>query len=158
MKKKAKKKKIRHEIQTEYLGKVYGKEFLTLVPQVVKKLRAIKKEHPFDAIAFTGSSGAALAYPLSFLLKMPLIHVRKSNDNFHYSRLIEGTISSKRYIIVDDFIETGKSIKRIIKSINQELKKSKAKPAAICLYSECSSKSIFNYYGRKIPIFTVKNK
>ena len=158
MKKMPKKKTIRHEIQTEYLGKVYGKEFLSLVPQVVKKLRAIKRKHPFDAIAFTGSSGAALAYPLSYLMKIPLIHVRKADDSHYSGGLIEGTISSKRYVIIDDFIESGKTVKRIIKNINKELKKSGAKPAAICLYSEWSSKNQFNYYGNKIPIFTVKNK
>ncbi len=155
MKKTTKKKTIRHEIQTDYLGKVYGKEFLTLVPKVVKKLRAIKRKHPFDAIAFTGSSGAALAYPLSYLMKMPLIHVRKDDDSHYSSGLIEGTISSKRYVIVDDFIESGNTIKRIIKTINKELKKSGAKPAAICLYSDYVVKPFFKYYGTQVPVFKV---
>lgn len=148
--KKAVAKKIVHKIKSEYLGRVYGKQFLKLVPLAIKELRAIKKIHPFDAIAFTGSSGAALAYPLSYLMKMPLIHVRKGSS--HYSRgKIEGTVSSKRYIIIDDFIETGASIKRIIKAINYEL--DRAIPVAICLYGS-SSYSAFTFNKKEIPVFS----
>jgi orotate phosphoribosyltransferase len=151
--KKTVRKKIRHEIQTDYLGKVYGKQFLKLVPLVVKKLRTIKRRHPFDAIAFTGSSGAALAYPLSYLLKLPLIHVRKETSHYSGGK-IEGTISSKRYVIVDDFIETGASIKRVVKAIDSEL--DEAKPVAILLYSSSSAhRGGFDYGKRNIPIFTV---
>jgi len=142
---------IRHEIRTDYLGKVYGKEFLKLVPKAAKKLRAIKRKHPFDAIAFTGSSGAALAYPLSYLLKMPLIHVRKGSS--HYSGKIEGTISSKKYIIIDDFIDTGKTLLKVMKTIDEALEK-KAKPVAICLYSS-GRESDFSFNKKKIPVFTV---
>jgi adenine/guanine phosphoribosyltransferase-like PRPP-binding protein len=123
--------KIVHKIQSEYLGKVYGKQFLKLVPLAVKRLRAIKKKHPFDAIAFRGSSGAALAFPLSYFLKLPLIHVRKGESHYG-SGTIEGTISSKRYIIVDDFIDRGTTVKKIVSEIKKNIG---AKPVAIFLYS-----------------------
>jgi adenine/guanine phosphoribosyltransferase-like PRPP-binding protein len=152
-KKKTKKKIIRHEIQTEYLGSVYGKEFLKLVPKAVKKLRSIKRKYPFDAIAFTGSSGAALAYPLSYLLKMPLIHVRKGNSHYGMGK-IEGTISSKHYIIVDDFIETGSTIKRIIKNISAE---TNAKPIGILLYSSGMNND-FVYQTQELPVFTLPRR
>lgn len=125
-------KKIQHKIETDYLGKIYGGEFLKLVPKAVKRLRAYRKKNPFDAIAFTGSSGAGLAFPLSYFLKVPLIHVRKKDKN-HYGEAIEGTISSKRYLIVDDFIESGNSIRRIIKSINSNYEH-QAIPVGIFLY------------------------
>src|SRR5258706_474101 len=152
MKKKASKKKpqkIQHKIQTDYLGKVYSMEFLKLVPKAVKKIRAIKRKHPFDAIAFTGSSGAALAFPLSYLLKLPLIHVRKGKSHYGGGQ-IEGTISSKRYLIIDDFIETGASIRRVIKAVNSEL--DDAKPVAICLYSGAKYAASAKY--NDIPLFS----
>lgn len=144
----AKRKKIVHKIQSEYLGKVYGKQFLKLVPLAVKKLRAIKKKYPFDAIAFRGSSGAALAFPLSYFLKLPLIHVRKGES--HYSGTIEGTISSKRYIIVDDFIDRGTTVKKIISEIKKNIG---AKPVAICLYSAGTYRN--NAMYNDIPLFSV---
>jgi adenine/guanine phosphoribosyltransferase-like PRPP-binding protein len=133
---------------------VYGKEFLKLVPRTVKKIRAIRRKYPFDAIAFTGSSGAALAYPLSYLLKLPLIHVRKGSSHYSGGK-IEGTISSKRYLIIDDFIETGASIRRLIKAVSSEL--DAATPVAICLYSS-NRMADFDYKDQEIPVFTVSGR
>jgi orotate phosphoribosyltransferase len=152
MKKKAE--KIRHKIQTDYLEKVYSKQFLKLVPRAVKKLQSIMRKHPFDAIAFTGSSGAALAYPLSYFLKIPLIHVRKGASHYGGGK-IEGTISSKRYVIIDDFIETGASIRRVIRTVNSELEG--AKPVAICLYSSTRTDG-FDNKGKYIPVFTITTR
>ncbi len=118
-KKKRKSTRIRHQIQSDYLGRVYGKGFLKLVPAAVAKLRTFRRKHPFDALAFTGSSGAAIAFPLSYFLKVPLIHVRK-NDKNHYGMPIEGTLSSKRYVIVDDFIASGSTVRKIIKTVKKE--------------------------------------
>lgn len=150
MKKKTSKKKIVHQIQSEYLGKVYGKQFLKLVPAAVKQLRAVKKKYPFDAIAFRGSSGAALAFPLSYFLKVPLIHVRKGNSHYG-SGTIEGTISSERYIIIDDFIDSGATIKKIIREVKKEMD---AKPVAICLYA--SSKYSATARFENIPLISIQ--
>lgn|SRR5574337_429355 len=151
-KKPAKKKRapsIKHEIQTEYLSKVYSKQFVELVPKVAKTLRAIKRKLKFDAIAFRGSSGAALAFPMSYLLKIPLIHVRKGAS--HYTGgPIEGTISSQKYLIIDDFIDRGNTVRTIIKTIKKEMN---AKPVAICLYSAGKYSKRARYEG--VPIFSV---
>lgn len=153
MKKNAPKKKcpkIQHQIRSEYLGKVYGKQFLKLVPAAVKKLRAIKRKYPFDAIAFRGSSGAALAFPLSYFLKLPLIHVRKGNSHYG-SGAIEGTISSKKYVIIDDFIDSGATVKKIIREVSKEMD---AKPAAICLYASGQYAATAKFEG--IPLISIK--
>jgi adenine/guanine phosphoribosyltransferase-like PRPP-binding protein len=138
--------KITHSIQTNYLDKVYSKQFLDLVPEAIKIITAYRKKHPFDAIAFTGSSGAAIAFPLSFFLKLPLIHIRKDDKN-HYGKPIEGTISSKKYLIVDDLIASGATIRNIVKTINKEYKH-KAKPVGIYLYDSDRNFPAFD----KIPI------
>ena len=147
--KKAAAKKLVHKIKSEYLGKVYGKQFLKLVPLAAKKLRALRKIHPFDAIAFRGSSGAALAFPLSYLLKIPLIHVRKGAS--HYAGgTIEGTISSKRYIIIDDLIDRGTTVKKIISEIKKNIG---AKPVAICLYSGGTYSGTAEFEG--VPLYSI---
>lgn len=145
MKKTASKKKkvVRHKIRTDYLGRVYGQSFLKLVPKAVLKLKEFQKKNPFDAIAFTGSSGAALAFPLSYLLKVPLIHVRKKDKNHYYGGHIEGTISSRRYIIVDDFIESGTTVYKIINTI-KKVYTHPAEVVGICLYDSRSHKSSFD--------------
>lgn len=125
-------KKIKHKIQTSYLATVYSSQFLEWVPKFIKIVKAFRRRHPFDSIAFRGSSGAAMAYILSYELKIPLIHVKK-NDGSHNNREIEGTISSKRYLIVDDTIASGHTISTIIGTINKNYRH-KAKAVGIALY------------------------
>lgn len=149
-KKPVKRQKIQHEIQTEYLSKVYGAYYLSLVPAAVKTLRALKKKYKFDAIAFRGSSGAALAFPLSYFLKVPLIHVRKGKSHYGGGP-IEGTISSQRYVIVDDFVDSGRTVKTIVREIKKEMD---AKPVAICLYAGGNYSASAEFDG--IPLVSIK--
>lgn len=121
-----------------------------MVPQAVKEVRRLRRELGFDSIAFTGSSGAALAFPLSYLLKIPLVHVRKGRSHYG-SGEIEGTISTKKYLIVDDFIDRGNTVKRIIKKIEDELG-DQAKPVGIYLYA-ADGFTGFSYKGKNIPIY-----
>lgn len=107
MKKKIKKKKFEHVISTDYLGKVYRvTDYIKIINKMVTAIRKFQKRHKFDAIAFTGTSGASMAYPLSLRLKLPLICVRK-NDRNHFGYPIEGCVTADNYIIVDDFISDG---------------------------------------------------
>lgn len=109
-------------IQTSYLQKIYRTDqFIKTVKLAATKIRKFRRKVKFDAIAFTGSSGAGLAYPLSYILGIPLICVRKTPSNSHYRIRLEGCVAAGRYIIVDDFIESGRtidSIRRAIKSKN----------------------------------------
>lgn len=103
-------------VETDYLYTVYSPHrYKNLIKETVKKIKAFQKKNPFDAIAFRGSSGAALAFPLADKLNVGLIHIRK--DKSHYRGIYEGVSNIKSYIIVDDVIETGKTIKKIIKHV-----------------------------------------
>lgn len=155
MKKKVSKNKptpMKHKIRTDYLGEVYSKKYLKVLPQAVKEVRSLRRKLGFDAIAFTGSSGAALAFPLSFLLELPLIHVRKGRSHY-YGGAIEGTISSKRYLIVDDFIESGSTIRRIIRKIDSALN-NQAQPVGVYLYVNDNREDEFVYKTKTIPVYT----
>jgi adenine/guanine phosphoribosyltransferase-like PRPP-binding protein len=129
------KSKVQPKIKTDYLNGIYNnKMFVKMITQAAVVIKDFKKKHPFNAIAFTGTSGAAIAYPLSFLLKVPLICVRKSSKDNHYGSLVEGYTSAKRYLIVDDFIETGRTIKKITQAIDRETDK-QSKLVGIFLYN-----------------------
>lgn len=98
-------------------------------PKALKKLmikadnkftKLIKKEQ-IQAIAFSGSSGAALAFPLALKHELPVIYVRKAGEKSHgYNVEFNGTGSGLRYIIVDDFIDTGSTVERIYKKVQKE--------------------------------------
>ena len=142
----------RHEftfVNTQYLYPIYSlPSFIVTVDRTVSIISEFKEKNDFDAIVFSGYSGSALAFCLSYLLRVPIVCVRKENESSHCSLICEG-ICPKKYIIVDDFIDQGKTIKRIKKEINNEylarftnvlskteLKNNKPKLLSIFLYSD----------------------
>jgi len=89
------------------------------IEKAVESLQEVDKTTPFDAIAFTGMSGAAMAFPLAIKLEKDLIMVRKPSSSSHSDYDVEGQNQSKNYIIVDDFPETGATKKRIIAAVEK---------------------------------------
>lgn len=143
----AKKKAI--QIKTQYLDSIYGGHFPEVVPALAKKLKSLRKKLPFDALAITGTSGMGMGFIMSYLLKIPVINVRKKSPS-HYRSPIEGAINAKRYLILDDFMETGATVDKIRKTIRQELK-GKSKAVGIFLYD---SYRIAKYKG--LPVYTLR--
>jgi adenine/guanine phosphoribosyltransferase-like PRPP-binding protein len=136
-------------IQSTYLQKVYQvNRFVKIIDKAADLAKRIKRIHKYDTIAFSGSSGAALAYVLSAQMKMPLIHIRK-DDGYHpiSDSKFEGNACVKKYVIVDDFIESGSTISYIRSTIKKVAPK--AKCAAIMLYAQASPISDV----RKVPIY-----
>jgi adenine/guanine phosphoribosyltransferase-like PRPP-binding protein len=85
-------------------------EYAAKVPQAI----ALLNQYDFDAFAFRGMSGALLAAPLAFILGKERILCRKQGENNHSGHAVEGYKASKRYIIVDDGIDSGATVSRII--------------------------------------------
>lgn len=130
----------KHEgVKTSYLHRVYHvPSFIKTFDSALKVAKQLAHSHPFDAIAFTGTSGAAYAYPLSYHLQIPLLCIRKSETNNHYGQLLEGAVEAKRYLIVDDWVATGKTINRIVSTIRSS--NYSAEFAAALLYDMEDSK------------------
>jgi adenine/guanine phosphoribosyltransferase-like PRPP-binding protein len=84
-----------------------------LIPEVKKVLKGVK----FEAVAFRGNSGALMAPIVALHLKKTLIMVRKTTEGSHSYKLVEGDKAAKRYIIVDDCIDTGKTARVIQREI-----------------------------------------
>lgn len=112
-------------IDSDYLHCVFEpKLFKHTVQRTVTALKKLQKnpKTKFDAIAFRGVSGSALAFVCAHALNVPMICVRKGG-NHHSILKVEGSYSSKKYVIIDDIIDTGKTIRAIVQSINIAYKK-----------------------------------
>ena len=98
--------------------------------------RSVKKSGlEFDSIAFRGMSGALLAPTVASLLEKPLLLVRKGKTSRHSKRSVEGYIGKGcSYIIIDDFIFSGETVKEIQQEINDE-----------CDDTECVGIFLYNY-------------
>lgn len=147
---------------TAYLDSIYQSplQYKRLIDKIADQLMALKKKKSFGALAFRGTSGAALAYPLSAQLNIPIICVRKPTEVSHGYK-IEGTQRNvRKYVIIDDFMESGKTIKAILKEIDKKsdwTNDGKAECVGIILYNVRYDgrwdKAFITYKKKKIPIY-----
>lgn len=97
---------------SDYLHNVMRPEKLKATAD---KCTAVLAKYEYDAIAFRGMSGALIAPVLSFLTGKPLLMVRKpkSVEDGHSFYRVEGYSAAKHYVIVDDLISSGDTIRQI---------------------------------------------
>lgn len=147
-------------IKTGYLREVYYKDvFNKKIKQCYNILKEFGKKNKFDTILFTGNSGAAFAYPLSLSLKKHLLCLRKGRS--HFGTGFEGNFDVKKYIIVDDFVESGNTVDRLLTKTSKTFKLSNC--VGILLYcgnqsGVCQGYSYYDYHykniNKQIPIIT----
>lgn len=136
-------------IQTSYLRSVYEDGlFKRTVDKAIEEAKVLFDKHQFDTIAFSGMSGAAMAYVLAYQMNLQLICVRKGTDGSHFHRawpfnqnghVCEGNLDTKRYLIVDDFITSGNTLSYIVGSLLKEAPG--AKCVAILMYAQSQSRN-----------------
>lgn len=93
---------------------------------------AALKALDFEAIAFSGMSGALIAPSVAIALNKPLLLVRKPTDDSHASGdakhgcfkankfgFVEGATDASKYIIIDDFMSSGNTLIRIKSAIDE---------------------------------------
>ncbi len=142
------------------------RELKATVNRVVKNLKNLKKKLKFNAIAFRGASGAGVAFPVSAITGIPVIYVRKKNESTHGCGVEGPDTPVRRYIILDDFVDSGKTVKAIIKEITKQpvgevwnrqgeiVNEVHPECVGVCLYDYTSGPTI--WVGKKnIPIYDV---
>ncbi len=108
------------KVKPEYLDTTYlrplftPKVFKTLVREMVTVIKQSGLKP--DAIAFTGSSGTMIAPTVAANLGIYSLLIRKPSEKAHSLYRIEGMgrgLSSKTYIILDDLICSGETVRNI---------------------------------------------
>ena len=95
--------------------------------------------HTFDSIVCCGTSGLLVAPQIAEILDKPIVVVRK--DQKCYSDFFVEGVAPNRYIIVDDFICTGNTIRYIMDSISED------SPSSRCYGVYCYMGEECNYRG-----------
>ena len=77
------------------------------------------RETGADTVVVQGTSGVSIGFAALMLHDFPLVMVRKPDENSHGSP-VEGPQHHevKRYIILDDFVDTGETVRRIAAKLN----------------------------------------
>lgn len=104
----------------------------------------------YDAIACCGTSGLMIVPQIAELLTKNIIVVRK--DLKGYSKFyVEGPYT-KKYIIIDDLICSGDTIKHILTSINRESSRSKCMGVYSYIKDECAYRNHPEYCKKDLNI------
>jgi adenine/guanine phosphoribosyltransferase-like PRPP-binding protein len=126
------------DIRSSYLSPIFNPDSLKItVDSLVRQTILLKEKYGFDTIVFSGTSGTSMGFLLSHLLDIPVLCIRKKNDSSHYSNWrgpLEGNIGLERYLIVDDFISSGDTVRYIMDEIHREVPK--AKCVALLMYTQ----------------------
>lgn len=142
-------------VNSGYLSPVMTPEGLSsAIAYVCDLIRRAGITDKFDAIAFRGVSGSMVA-PLvcQQLGKFPII-VRKDTDGSHSSDTVEGYAGCRysvdeggwprheympfRYIIVDDFIDSGKTVRAIVDEMGERVNCGASKLIGVVLWGRQS--------------------
>lgn len=131
----------------EYLGPLSDPlEFKKSINKAVRKLSKVKDE--FDAIALIGCSGYFGA-PLALRLQKPLILVRKEDDaKKKCNRHIESSKLYTKYLFVDDLIDCGTTITRVINQISKDFPSSEC--VGVYLYNPNYGNGRTSYIANKL--------
>lgn len=105
---------------SDYLGRVLNHESFGRTIEVLAKLLEPHSDK-FDTIVFRGMSGALVGPALAHALKKDMLLVRKPEEkNYSHSAYpAEGNYELEKYIIVDDLIASGKTIRQTIETVSK---------------------------------------
>ena len=104
---------------------------------IIKAVWCLRKiQDSFDSIACCGVSGLMVVPQISEILNKNIIVVRK--DEQRYSEFFIEGVAPARYVVVDDLICSGNTLKHIIGSIHDDTPRAKCIGAYFYLDEECS--------------------
>lgn len=125
------------------------------VRKVVKEIR--RQNIWFDTIVFSGYSGSLIAPSVAMLLEKHMAFVRRETHHNHSGQKVETSGADiESFIIIDDIIEKGNTIKRIIDGIKNYAWYPDAKCVGVFLYDGGGSDRVVKELRAKgIPIFVL---
>jgi len=115
-----------------------------IIIKAVCDLRKIKDD--FDSIACCGTSGLMVVPQIAELLNKNILLVRKKNDKCYSNFAIEG-VKPFRYIILDDLICSGDTVRHIRRSIEDEYNRTKCVGLYCYMPEECA------YTSKNLKLF-----
>jgi adenine/guanine phosphoribosyltransferase-like PRPP-binding protein len=105
-----------------------------IIIKAVCDLRKITKD--FDSIACCGVSGLMVVPQIAEILNKNILVVRK--DERRYSDFTTEGVAPFRYVVIDDLICSGKTIKHITDTIKEEYPRARALGVYCYLPEECA--------------------
>jgi len=119
-----------------------------IIMKAYSDLRNIKN---IDSIACCGVSGLLIVPQIAELLNKNIIIIRKKDESAYSEFKVEGT-PARNYIIIDDLICSGDTIRHILKNIKEETPRAKCKGVYCYLPDECAYRRHPEYCNKDLGI------
>jgi len=104
---------------------------------IIKAICSLRKiEKDFDSIACCGVSGLMVVPQIAEILNKNIIVVRKGEQR--YSEFFIEGVAPSNYVIVDDLICSGSTVKSIINNIHDDVPRAKCIGAYFYMGEECA--------------------
>ena len=95
-------------------------EVYALVIEAYREMAERIGEKNFDVIAGVATAGVTISSPLAFLMKKPMVYVRKEEKERGLGRQVEGaTRPGQKVLVIDDLVTTGDSIISAVKALKK---------------------------------------
>jgi hypoxanthine phosphoribosyltransferase len=107
------------DIISDYLDKVFE---LASRERCLRQAQRILRGVTFDTVVVRGVSGLMFGSMLAYVMRKGVVVIRKKGESTHSSKIVEGAMPDphERWLIVDDFLCTGETIRTIIMEMNYE--------------------------------------
>lgn len=109
-------------VHPAYTSPVFSADFQKTVDKTINKLNQMKALHNFDAIAGTGFSSIPLIGAVSAITGIKMLLARKPNDKTHDNHKVNGYLGCERYVVIDDLIDSGATLKGIYNAVEEQWK------------------------------------
>jgi orotate phosphoribosyltransferase len=74
----------------------------------------------FDAVAGIATAGVTISSPLAYLLRRPMVYVRREEKGHGLGRMVEGAVQPRwRMLVVDDLVTTGGSMVLAVEGLRE---------------------------------------
>ncbi len=95
-------------------------EVYALVIEAYRELAERIGEKSFDVVAGVATAGVTISSPLAFVLKKPMVYVRREEKGHGLGRQVEGASHPGwRALVVDDLVTTGGSLISAVEALRK---------------------------------------
>lgn len=131
-------------------------QFKPTVKTTVTAIRRLKKVLGFEQIVCTGISGQSIAWPVGYVTDIPVAVVRRKDEKNHHGYSVENFDRSRKFIILDDFVSSGDTVKHVLKSLAEDRRDDPRCVGVYCYSGSGSGHVTFN--SRRVFVYGPNSK